>query len=109
MREERGLPMVYKSLKDILEPEVYHNFLEDIFRKEFLRGYEEAVEIGFVHGQYETLINFLRVRFPETLALIKQEIYSIEDSEVLRTLLLKVFAAQTAEEVKQILLEVSQQ
>ncbi len=101
--------MVYKSLKDILEPEIYHNLLEDIFGKEFLREYEKAVEIGFVHGQYETLINFLRVRFPETLALIKQEIYSIEDSEVLRTLLLKVFAAQTAEEVKQILLEVSQQ
>ena len=101
--------MVYKSLKDILEPEIYHNLLEDIFGKEFLREYEKAVESGFVQGLYETLISFLRVRFPEALALINQQIYSIEDPEVLRTLLLKLFAAQTLEEAKQILLEVNQQ
>ena|SRR3989442_9933945 len=101
--------MVNKSLKDILEPEIYHNLLEDIFGKESLREYEKAVESGFVQGLYETLISFLRVRFPEALALINQQIYSIEDPEVLRTLLLKLFAAQTLEEAKQILLEVNQQ
>jgi hypothetical protein len=55
------------------------------------------------------LRDFLHLRFPETLALANQQTSNIKDPEVLRTLLLKVFAAQTVEEVKQILLEVSQQ
>ncbi len=67
------------------------------------------VEEGRLQEQREMLRDFLQLRFPETIALAKQQTNSIKDPEVLRTVLTKLFAAQTVEEVKQILLDVNKQ
>src|SRR5438477_4292402 len=105
----KGSQIVYKSLKDILEPEVYHDILEDIFGEDFLREYERWIESGFVQGQRQTIMNFLQVQFPEITSLANQQINSINDPEVLNAMSLRLFATQTAEEAKQILLEVNKQ
>jgi hypothetical protein len=54
-------------------------------------------------------MDFLQMRFPELLALAAQQTNSIKNAEVLRTLSTKLFAAQTAEEARQILLDVNKQ
>ena len=100
---------MYKSFKDILGPEVYHDILEDIFGEDFLREYERWIESGFVQGQRQAIMNFLQVRFPEIISLASQQINSIKDPEGLNALSLKLFAAQTVEEVRQILLDVNKQ
>ena len=100
---------MYKSFKDILGPEVYHDILEDIFGEDFLREYERWIESGFVQGQRQTIMNYLQVQFPEITSLASQQINSIKDAEVLNALSLKLFAAQTVEEVRQILLDVNKQ
>src|SRR6266568_7019824 len=68
---------------------------------------QEFHKEGRLQEQREMLRDFLQLRFPETLALAKQQTNNIKDPEVLRTVLTKLFAAQTAEEAKQILLEVN--
>ena len=100
---------MYKSFKDILGPEVYHNILEDIFGEDYLREYERWVESGFVQGQRQIIMNFLQVQFPEITSLANQQINGIKDPEVLNAMSFKLFAAQTAEEAKQVLLEVNKQ
>jgi hypothetical protein len=51
----------------------------------------------------------LQMRFPETLALAMQQIGGIDEPEVLQTVLSRLFAAQTAEEAQQILLDINKQ
>jgi predicted transposase YdaD len=70
---------------------------------------EQGLEKGAVQGRRQALMDFLQTRFPELLALATQQMNSIKNAEVLRTLSTKLFAAQTAEEAKQILLDVNKQ
>jgi hypothetical protein len=70
---------------------------------------EQGLEKGAVQGQRQALMDFLQTRFPELLALGAQQMNSIKNAETLRTLGTKLFAAQTAEEAKQILLDVNKQ
>src|SRR5438128_244381 len=59
------------------------------------------------HRQLQTLLSFLQIRFPEMMTLAEQQTKSIKEPEVLQTVLSKLFAAQTAEEAKQILLDIN--
>ena len=80
---------------------------QDILRESWV--YQEIGQEFHEEGQRQTIVNFLQVRFPEITSLASQQIHSIKDPEVLNALSLKLFAAQTAEEAKQILLEVNKQ
>jgi flagellar biosynthesis/type III secretory pathway protein FliH len=87
--------------------------LEQGLEKGLEKGLEQGLQKGRVEGrvqeQRQMLMSFLQTRFPETLALANQQTNSINDPEVLRTVINKLFAAQSVEEARQILLEVNKQ
>jgi predicted transposase YdaD len=96
----------FSMFQDILEESwVYQEIIE--------QGLEKGKEIGRAEGtlqeRRQALRDFLQMRFPELLALAAQQTNSIKNAEVLRTLSTKLFAAQTAEEARQILLDVNKQ
>jgi predicted transposase YdaD len=96
----------FSMFQDILQESwVYHEIGQQFHEKGFEKGREE----GRLQEQREMLRDFLQLRFPETLALANRQTSNIKDPEVLRTLITKLFAAQTVEEVKQILLDVKRQ
>ena len=81
--------------------EVGHEFFE--------QGVEKGLEQGAVKGQRHTLMSYLQTRFPEITVLANQQINSINDLNALDVVSIKLFAAQTVEEAKQILLDVNKQ
>src|SRR5205085_2867864 len=99
----------FSMFQDILrESWVYQELVEEGIEK----GREEGIEQGReeerqreLEQQREIVMSFVQKRFPETIALAKQQVESITDLEVLRKVLLKLFDAQTVEEVKKFLLE----
>ncbi len=80
-----------------------------VYREIGQQFHEQGLEEGRLQEQREMLRDFLQLRFPETLVLANQQTKNIKDPEVLRTVLTKLFTAQTAEEAKQILLDVNKQ
>src|SRR5436305_1985165 len=112
----------FTMFQDILQESwVYHEIgqqfhekgleqgLEKGLEKGLAKGLEKGREEGRLHEQREMLRDFLHLRFPETLALANQQTSNIKDPEALRTILTKLFTAQTVEEAKQILLDVNKQ
>ncbi len=92
--------------QDILEESwVYQEIIEQGLEK----GLEKGRAEGTVQGRRQALMDFLQTRFPGVLALAAQQMNSIKNAETLRALSTKLFAAQTAEEAKQILLDVNKQ
>ncbi len=88
----------FSMFQDILrESWVYQEIGQEFLEK----GREEERQ-----RQSQTLMSFVQRHFPEIAALAKQQTEEIEDPEVLQTVILKLLAAQTAEEAKQILLGV---
>jgi predicted transposase YdaD len=77
------------------------SMFQDILRESSV--YQEIVEKG-IQGQREMLLGFVQMRFPELLALAKQQTEGITDPDLLPSLSHKLFAAQTVEEAKQFLL-----
>lgn len=65
---------------------------------------EQGLEKGKIQGQREMLLDLVQMRFPELLTLAKQQTDGITDSGVLPSLNHKLFAAQTVEEARQVLL-----
>jgi hypothetical protein len=100
----------FSMFQDILEESwVYQEIIEQGLEKGRVEGKEIGRVEGSVQGQRQALMDFLQTRFPEVLVLATQQTNSIKNAEVLRTLSTKLFAAQTAEEAKQILLDVNKQ
>lgn len=60
-----------------------------------------------LQGLREAIISFLQTRFPELLFFANQQTKSINDPEVLQILLTQLFAAQTAQEAWQMLLDIN--
>ena len=83
--------------------------LEKGLEKGLAKGLEQGLEEGRLQGQRQTLMSFLQLRFPEIIALANQQVNRIDDPVGLQTISDRLFAAQTAEEAKQILLEVNRQ
>jgi flagellar biosynthesis/type III secretory pathway protein FliH len=86
--------------------------LEQGLEKGLEQGLEKGLEQGreeerqqWVHEQYQTLLSFIQVRFPELVSLAKQQTAPINDPEVLHNLIVKLFSVQTADEAKQALME----
>jgi hypothetical protein len=78
---------------------------QDILRESPI--YQELVEQGLekgIQGQREMLLGFVQMRFPELLALAKQRTEGITDPDLLPSMSHKLFAAQTLEEARRILL-----
>jgi predicted transposase YdaD len=96
----------FSMFQDILRESWVYQEIGQEFREE---GLEKGREEGRLQEQREMLRDFLHLRFPETLALANQQTSNIKDPEALRTILTKLFTAQTIEEAKQILLDVNKQ
>jgi hypothetical protein len=88
-----------------------------------LEGHEEELpqrfQMAFIQGIHQahreilqelrqTLVKIVRLRFPHVIRLAKKQTANIEDSAILRDLIVKMSIAQTAEEAVVYLLEVDE-
>src|SRR5579864_8069370 len=71
--------------------------------QEFLEQGREEERQRRLQGQHEMLASFVQTHFPEITALVKQQTDGITDPEVLQNAILRLLAARTIEEAKQIL------
>ncbi|GAC1390289.1 MAG: hypothetical protein NVSMB38_07510 [Ktedonobacteraceae bacterium] len=91
-------------------------FYKDLFKeaKELAKEqiYEEAKEEGKEESLQEfrlAVLDIIQDRFPEIVELAKKHIEPIKDSVVLRRLIVKVSAAQTAEKARQYIEELGKE
>ena len=92
--------------QDILrESWVYQEIGQEYLEKGYEEGIEKGKEQGKLEGQRAALLSFVQKRFQEAIALAKQQVESITDLEILRKVFLKLFDAETSDEVKKILFE----
>ncbi len=82
---------------------------QDILRESPI--YQELVEQGREEGriqeQREMLMRLVQLRFPELLALAKQQVDAITNPEVLPPVNFKLLETQTIEEARQLLLNIN--
>lgn len=102
----------FTSMYDILrETRAYKELTKE--------GREEGLEMGRLEGLEmgrreklqelrQTVVDVVKERFPKLVRLAKKQVVFVEDSEVLRQLIVKVSSAQTQEEAKQHLLAVDE-
>ncbi|MGH2494017.1 MAG: hypothetical protein ACRDIV_04875 [Ktedonobacteraceae bacterium] len=76
--------------------------------------YQEIINKGrekerqyWLREQHETLLNFVHSRFPDVIDFAEPYVESIKDTNVLHTLLNKLFTVQTPEEAKQAIIDAS--
>jgi predicted transposase YdaD len=90
----------FSMFQDILrESPIYQELVE--------QGLERGREEGRIQEQREMLIRLVQLRFPELLALAKQQADGITNPEVLPPINFKLLETQTIEEAKQLLLSVN--
>ena len=75
--------------------------MSDILRETWV--YQEIMKEGELRARHQDVLDVIQARFPEILPYAKKQMESIEDSEVLRHLNVKMSTAQTAEEALQYL------
>ncbi len=83
------------------------SMFQDILRESPI--YQEIIEQGLekgIQGQREMLLGFVQMRFPELLALAKQQTEGITDPDFLPSVSHKLLATQTLEEARRILLSI---
>ena len=107
--------------QDILrETWVYQEIGQEFFEEGLEKGLEQGLEKGFEKGreeerkqriqeQRQMLMSLVQIHFPDIIDLARQQAERINDPEVLRTLNLKLIAAQRLDEAKQILFEADKQ
>jgi len=93
------------------------------FQNTALEGHEEELpqrfQMAFMQGLHQahkeilqelrqTLVKIVRLRFPNVVRLVKKQTAGIEDSAMLRDLIVKMSIALTAEEAVMYLLEVDE-
>jgi hypothetical protein len=96
----------FAMLEDILEESWTY---QEMIKKGMQKGLERGLEQGrqqLVQEQYQTLLSFVRVRFPELVALAKQQTATINDPEILHNLIIKLFNVQSADDARHVLMEV---
>ena len=94
------------------------------FQKSALEGHEEGLpqqfQMAFMQGVHQahtemllelrqTLAKIVRLRFPNVVRLAKKQTSTIDDSAILRDLIVKMSIAQTSEEAVVYLLEVDEE
>jgi hypothetical protein len=77
------------------------------FQQAFLQGLHQAHR-EILQELRQTLLKIVRLRFPNVVRLAKKQTADIEDSAILRDLIVKMSTAQTAEEVVAYLLELDE-
>ena len=87
--------------------EVREEGLSSGFQQAFLQGLQQAHR-EVVQEFRQTVLKIVRVRFPQAVRLAKKQTADVEDSTVLRDLIVKLSIAQTAEEAVIHLLEVDE-
>ena len=93
------------------------------FQNTVLEGHEEELpqrfQMAFMQGIHQahkeilqelrqTLVKIVRLRFPNVVRLAKKQIFSLDDSAILRDLIVKMSIAETSEEAVVYLLEVDE-
>ena len=93
------------------------------FQNTALEGHEEELpqrfQMAFMQGIHQahkeilqelrqTLVKIVRLRFPNVVRLAKKQIFSLDDSAILRDLIVKMSIAETSEEAVVYLLEVDE-
>ena len=78
---------------------------QDILRESSI--YQEIVEEGRIQEQREMLMRLVQLRFPELLALAKQQADGITNPEALPPVNFKLLDVQTIEEARQLLLNIN--
>ena len=79
------------------------SMFQDILRESSV--YQEIVEKR-IQGQREMVLGFVQMRFPELLALAKQQTEGITDPDFLPSVSNKLLAARTLEEARKVLLSI---
>ena len=107
----------FNMFQDILrETWVYQEIGQEFFEEGLEKGLEKGFEKGReeerkqrIQEQREMLMSLVQIHFPDIIDLARQQAERINDPEVLRTLNLKLIAAQRLDEAKQILFEADKQ
>jgi flagellar biosynthesis/type III secretory pathway protein FliH len=106
----------FRMLRDVLREtwtnsdiaqEAREEGLPSGFQQAFLQGLQQAHR-EVLQEFRQTLLKIVRVRFPQAVRLAKKQTADLEDSAVLRDLIVKLSVAQTAEEAVIHLLEVDE-
>jgi hypothetical protein len=77
------------------------------FQMAFMQGLHQAHK-EILQELRQTLVKIVRLRFPNVVRLTKKQAANLEDSAILRDLIVKMSIAQSAEEVVVYLLEVDE-
>ena len=88
-------------LDDILEESWFY---QEIRRKGIEEGREEERQRR-IQEQRDTVVSFVQMRFPELVPLAEQHLPFIHDPEELHNLILKLFAVQTVDEARRVIIE----
>ena len=78
------------------------------FQMAFMQGIHQAHK-EILHELRQTFVKIVRLRFPYVARLAKKQTAGIEDSAILRDLIVKMSIAQTAEEAVVYLLEIDEE
>jgi hypothetical protein len=77
------------------------------FQMAFMQGIHQAHK-EILQELRQTLVKIVRLRFPNAVRLAKKQTFSLDDSAILRDLIVKMSIAQTSEEAVIYLLEVDE-
>src|SRR5579864_2554540 len=88
MRETREFPNFIQGEGDQLAE------LPQRFQQAFLQGLQQAHREMILELR-QTLLKIMRIRFPAALRLAKKQTLAIEDSDILRDLIVKMSTART--------------
>jgi predicted transposase YdaD len=80
------------------------NKMSDILRETW--AYQEIVQEGELRALHQALLDIVQARFPEILPYTKKQTEGIEDTEILRRLIVKMSTVPTTEEALQYLFTV---
>jgi len=107
--EREAFKRRFRMFQNVLQESwVYQEIGQEFLEKGLEKGREEERQKS-VQSLRHTLVSFLLTRFPELVVLANQQTKSINDPEIIQTLLDRMFTAQTTEEAKRILLDINKQ
>jgi predicted transposase YdaD len=110
--DRRWLQRRFQMLRDVLRDSwAYQEIMQEGHEEGVQKGLKEGLEEGRqqrLKDQRQMLVAIVQVHFPTIAPLAQERADVMKDPEVLQGLILKVVAAQNEEEVKQVLLAVSQ-
>ena len=85
---------------------MYQDILQEswVYQEILQEGREQGFEEGREQALRQTLISYLETHFPVLVPLAKQQTSTIKDTDVLQSVIVKMFAVQRVEEAERYLL-----